>query len=506
MAPAPRLGAEAARQLLNEVLRRRVTQETAAWFLEPLLTLLPRSDLDNQVLARHTALVLASQASTRGLFLQPPALQEADLLRWSDPADPAVRLLHHHLAFTLNTSLPLERSCCAILRHVLKRRRQSAWWLCHGERLQPLLRCLLRQMQRNGGLWPLDREAIGQLQVRLRSLGEGEGDGPGIWAMEEAPAQHPHGPPQPLLWGAEAVAPFYERHPYPRWDRIDRAPLPSLRQHLARVVGRAAAAAVGPEPQRVLVLGCGTGREAAAWASALPQAQVDAVDISAASLRCAAAMAHRLGLVNVHWHQHDLQALPPAFRTYDLVTACGVLHHLQDPWRGLATATQLLRPGGLLRIAFYSKTARRPIVQAREMLRARMGERVAGTDLARARAALLEDLPDHPELACLLRIQDFFDLDGCWDLFLNPCETCCTLPQLADQLEAAGLRFLGFDLIPAQRREQFRALFPTDPDGLNLSYWDRFEALFPDTFLGMYCLWSRLEPAGVESVRRSDLL
>lgn len=68
------------------------------------------------------------------------------------------------------------------------------------------------------------------------------------------------------------------------------------------------------------------------------------------------------------------------------------------------------------------------MIKARQLLRDGMADETSAEAMAPARFRLLERLPEEESLACLLRIQEFFDLDGCRDLLLHPCETCFSLP------------------------------------------------------------------------------
>ena len=43
---------------------------------------------------------------------------------------------------------------------------------------------------------------------------------------------------------------------------------------------------------------------------------------------------------------------------FDIIEVTGVLHHMKDPEEGLAALAKLLRTGGAIKIALYSKRAR----------------------------------------------------------------------------------------------------------------------------------------------------
>ena len=74
-------------------------------------------------------------------------------------------------------------------------------------------------------------------------------------------------------------------------------------------------------------------------------------------------------LANVHLVQADLYALPFPDACFDFVYSVGVLHHLPDPGRGMASLVPLLRPGGTLFVWLYS-TSRRVLNFLLECVRA----------------------------------------------------------------------------------------------------------------------------------------
>ncbi|WP_030382019.1 MULTISPECIES: class I SAM-dependent methyltransferase [unclassified Streptomyces] len=103
-------------------------------------------------------------------------------------------------------------------------------------------------------------------------------------------------------------------------------------------------------PRRIVDLGCGTGAGTFALLGRFPQAEVTAVDTSAAHLHrlrekaAAAGVADRVRAVTA-----DLDAADwPDLGTPDLVWASASLHHMADPERTLRRVHALLAPGGLL--------------------------------------------------------------------------------------------------------------------------------------------------------------
>jgi SAM-dependent methyltransferase len=89
----------------------------------------------------------------------------------------------------------------------------------------------------------------------------------------------------------------------------------------------------------VLEVGCGTGAFAERLVADVPEATVIATDASPRFVELTAAR-------GVDARQADVQALPFADASFDLVAALWMLYHVPDLDRGLAEVRRVLRPGG----------------------------------------------------------------------------------------------------------------------------------------------------------------
>jgi SAM-dependent methyltransferase len=99
-------------------------------------------------------------------------------------------------------------------------------------------------------------------------------------------------------------------------------------------------------PWRVADVGCGEGYltiETARWAS-----HVVAVDRSPDVLARARALARRRNVTNVTWEVGEIEQLPIADASVDVVLLSQALHHADAPARALAEAHRVLAPGGRL--------------------------------------------------------------------------------------------------------------------------------------------------------------
>jgi ubiquinone/menaquinone biosynthesis C-methylase UbiE len=107
---------------------------------------------------------------------------------------------------------------------------------------------------------------------------------------------------------------------------------------------------------RILDVGCGSGRHAAA-AYRLPKAQVVGVDVDRANLAAARERLQLHDRLNAHGGgRWDLCAadglrLPFADACFDLVVCAEVLEHVRADGRALSEITRVLRPGGDLAVS-----------------------------------------------------------------------------------------------------------------------------------------------------------
>lgn len=103
------------------------------------------------------------------------------------------------------------------------------------------------------------------------------------------------------------------------------------------------------KPRRILDCGATVGHNSAAWAVTFPQAEVHAIDVSAALVTYGHGRAESLGLP-VQFKQMDATALRYADASFDVVFSSMFLHELsvRDIAKFFAEAHRVLRPGGML--------------------------------------------------------------------------------------------------------------------------------------------------------------
>jgi SAM-dependent methyltransferase len=284
---------------------------------------------------------------------------------------------------------------------------------------------------------------------------------------------------------SQSVRSQYEANPYPRWLGLPTINVAArLPAYVAAGVGHSTSfSPINPARPKVLIAGAGTGKHPICVARTMPGAGVLAIDLSRASLAYARRQAAVHRVQNVSFAQADILKLSGVDEEFDLIEACGVLHHMEDPEAGLQTLLKALKPGGYIRVALYSKIARKGVTAAREAFAASD----YGSDLAAIRA-FRRDLiqSDDPMISSLQLSHDFYASSEFRDLVMHVQEHQFTIPEIKSMLARNRLKFLGFN------GRQVRNALSNMPEKMakrrlrDLDAWERFERRNPGTFSEMY--------------------
>lgn len=280
----------------------------------------------------------------------------------------------------------------------------------------------------------------------------------------------------------------YEESPYPRWIKTEPAGEPiSIDNYLRHQFPLAPFQPLGKCGNLdILIAGCGTGQHPIGRAQQLEGARMLAIDLSLSSLCYAKQKTQELGLTMIEYAQADILKLGSLDRSFDIIEAGGVLHHLADPWTGWRVLLSLLRPGGFMMLGFYSEVARRDIVQLRRVI-AKHGYGSMVNEIRQCRQILVE-LGKNSDFEIKLEAPDFFSISGCRDLLFHVQEHRMTLTSIDAFLCENNLSFLGFE-IEEDALRAYRLRFPDDRAATNLGQWQIFENENPSTFVGMYQFW-----------------
>jgi tetratricopeptide (TPR) repeat protein/SAM-dependent methyltransferase len=280
----------------------------------------------------------------------------------------------------------------------------------------------------------------------------------------------------------------YEENPYPRW--IIAASTEEEKTVIGYLCRRFPLASFNRKGSSrnidILIAGCGTGQHSVETAQQFKNARVLAVDLSMSSLAYAKRKTRELCLSSIEYGQADLLRLGSLDRSFDVIESIGVLHHLADPLAGWRVLLSLLRPGGFMRLGFYSEVARRNIVLIRNYI-ADQGYGSSAYEIRSCRQELIE-LDKSENYGTATKSADFFSISSCRDLLFHIKEHRMSLTDIEVFLRENNLVFLGFD-VEGEVLQSYKRRFTNDQSATNLKQWQIFENENPDTFSRMYQFW-----------------
>ena len=291
-----------------------------------------------------------------------------------------------------------------------------------------------------------------------------------------------------------AVQHMYEENPYPRYKHADHtrpdyakpaAEFISLETTIANPSFNNELLPLNSSP-KILIAGCGTGNQIIN-ASRYKNAQITAIDISKNRLAYAARKVQETNMGNVHLHQLDILNSDQLQDIYDVIECSGVLHHMQNPAKGLAALNSKLKPGGYFKIGLYSKLARKKVSVARQLIQ-NLGIQSTPEGIRAFRKQVFDD-DQHALKDLSVLVNDFYSLSECRDLCFHVQEHQFTTETLEKLLETENLEFCGF-MLPKSIKMAYQHHFPEDTNCTSFSNWGKFEEDNPSTFQSMYQFWA----------------
>ena len=105
----------------------------------------------------------------------------------------------------------------------------------------------------------------------------------------------------------------------------------------------------------VLDAGCGTGIFSIIFANK-GSAKVTGIDISEGSLSTARKLKEKFHLDNTEFRKEDMLRLPFDDECFDIVWAWGTVHHTTAPYRAITELMRVLKGGGSILLAVYTRT------------------------------------------------------------------------------------------------------------------------------------------------------
>ena len=278
----------------------------------------------------------------------------------------------------------------------------------------------------------------------------------------------------------------YEQNPYPRWIKTE---IPSKTKSIPEISAELNLHLHSKSIKKVfapniLIAGCGTGQHSIIVASQFSNSQVTAVDLSLASLAYAKRKTTELGITNIKYLQADILSLEKMEKKFDIIESVGVLHHMNEPLAGWKVLTDILKPGGLIKVGLYSEFDRKYILKIRkEISSLKVG--TSETEIRKFRQSLLKsDDENHQRLN---KSSDFFSLSSLRDLIFHEQEHHFNLPQIKKCLDELGLKFCGF--MNKEAISNFRRFHNKDANIYDLELWHQYEKSNFGAFAEMYQFW-----------------
>jgi len=285
---------------------------------------------------------------------------------------------------------------------------------------------------------------------------------------------------------SDKVRKQYEVNPYPRWQTITDSGSITFNQFIADQIPTFTLPTVYglKTPIKILIAGCGTGRQAINRALLFTNSEITAIDITKRSLSYAKRMAKKYKIKNIKFIHSDILDADKLGEKFDYIECSGVLHHMKDPMQGWKVLKGLLNEGGLMNIGLYSKIARKEIIDFRQYL----SEKEIITSPENIRKLRYDVIHDQlpVKLNHFKRTPDLASMSGCRDLLFHVSEHQMTIPQIKESLVNLDMKFLRFVKDPILALRKFKKEYPLPLSEENIDNWDDFEQKHNKTFTHMY--------------------
>lgn len=240
----------------------------------------------------------------------------------------------------------------------------------------------------------------------------------------------------------EQVAELYNRYSYPAPTGLTRANQPFYHVDRLNYVLQRRSERYLPRRMNIWVPGCGT--QLAVWVALnFPESQVFGTDLSGKQVEFSADLARQLGIRNLELRVENILERVPANR-YDFILCTGVLHHLEDPVRGLEILRGDLKKNGVAQIMVYNRWHRYLNHAFQNALALLVGtdrglEEKHGTALQLIQA-ITESKVCEPLKSYLGKTDWKGKTDQLADTLLHPLETSFSVNSLIDYLHQGGMR------------------------------------------------------------------
>ncbi len=278
----------------------------------------------------------------------------------------------------------------------------------------------------------------------------------------------------------------YEKNPYPRWIKValNNNPKNPIDYFNNLNLDFYSNKIKNWDYIDVLVAGCGTGQHAITTATKYNNSQVTAIDLSSNSLSYAKRKAEELEIKNIEFIQLDILDLINFKKKFEIIECIGVLHHMEDPYRGWINLYKILKTDGLMSIGLYSMIAREHIKRIRNNIK-KLNFKKNEKNIKNYREQII--FSNNKDEILIKESSDFYSLSNLTDLLFHVQEHQFNIPQIKNFLVKHNLKFSGFE--NREILNLFKEKYTNKKDLYDLGLWNDFEKKNRRIFAGMYQFW-----------------
>lgn len=252
---------------------------------------------------------------------------------------------------------------------------------------------------------------------------------------------------------------------------------------------------------QALVAGCVSGNELFQLASVYEGAEFVGVDCSASNLAYGIRQCKELGLTTAKFYLADIDKLEPSHfpKLFDVIFASTLISRVPEPLETWERLAALVRPGGIMKLSFFTKNFIDLLTSARRHLRSStsFGKshfsnsrhlpdvlKIPTVEEARLSRHKLIDADESSTFQELLMIPSFYSLNEFTDLVFHPHTIGFSFLNIQECVQKLGLEIVGFEF-PGLAQEtilKYRVEFPQDPNMKDPNSLHIYDTKNPEAF------------------------